>query len=61
MVPRPGALAMVIVPLWARTIPSASGRPSPRPVKRVLKNGSNTRESTASFMPWPVSVTDSVA
>ena len=51
--PDPGRASTAIAPPWPRTMPSAAGRPRPRPVSRVVKNGSNIRAWTAGVIPLP--------
>ena len=60
---RAGLTTTVIPPPSCFTIPYTVARPSPVPLPGsfVVKNGSNTCASVASFIPAPVSVTSSIA
>src|SRR5438105_1775714 len=62
-VPRPGSLATSIDPPSARTTvwQIESPSPVPAPMGRVVKNGSNTRGSSAAGMPGPLSSTSTIA
>ena len=60
MVPAPGSLSTVIVPLWLSMMPQITARPSPVPFcPLVEKKGSKSRGMSSLAMPLPVSATRS--
>jgi hypothetical protein len=63
VVPRPASDAMVTMPpdCFANPYTMLNPRPLPVPAVLVVKNGSNTRDTTSGGMPVPVSWMASIA